>query len=104
MAEDNNKNGRFSITNVLTILGMGAGLLGVWGTLSADNARTKERVDQLEKRVDVERQDTKADVKEIKSDVRATNEAVQLILRKLDVMEAGAMRGRRDNQDARGGR
>jgi hypothetical protein len=44
MAEDNNKNGRFSITNVLTILGMGAGLLGVWGTLSADNARTKERV------------------------------------------------------------
>lgn len=99
MAEEH-KNGRVSITNVLTILGMVAGLLGVWGTLAADNARMKERVDQLERRVENERQDTKADVKEIKSDVKATNENVQLILRKLDVMEAGASRGRRDNNRA----
>lgn len=96
MAEEQ-KNGRVSVTNVLTILGMVAGLLGVWGTLAADNARMKERVDQLERRVENERQDTKTDVKEIKSDVKATNENVQLILRKLDVMEAGARRGRGDN-------
>lgn len=100
MAEEN-KNGRVSIPNALTIFGMLLGLGSTWGLLSAENARTKERIDQLEKRVDNDKQETRADVKEIKSDVRSTNEAVQLILRKLDVMEAGAQRGRRDAKDGR---
>lgn len=96
MAEEH-KNNKVSISNILTILGMAGGLMLVWGNLNGENARTRERIDQIEKRVESERVDSKADVKEIKSDVKATNENVQLILRKLDVMEVGAARGRRDN-------
>ena len=101
MAADDHKNGKISLTTVLTILGMLAGLAGVWGTLSADNASVKQRVIELERRVENDKQETRADVKEIKTDVKSTNEAVQLILRKLDVMEAGAQRGRRDERNSR---
>lgn len=71
------KGHEVSIGNILTILAMAGGLATVYADSSAENAKQKERVDNL-----------KEQAKEIKSDVKETKEAVQLILRKLDVMEA----------------
>ena len=66
-----------SLGNVLTILGMLGAVAVSYGTLSADNARQKERVDTL-----------KEETKEIKRDVKDTKESVNLILQHLKAMEA----------------
>jgi len=66
-----------SLGNVLTILGMLGAVAASYGTLSADNARQKERVDTL-----------KEETKEIKKDVKDTKESVNLILQHLKAMEA----------------
>ncbi len=86
---DEKRNGRLSLSNALTILGMLAGLGAVWGTLSADNADTKRRVTTLEKRQAEDRAETKNDVREVKQDVKQIGSDVQIILRKLDAIEAG---------------
>ena len=67
----------FSIGNILTIVTMVLGMAGGYATLAGENAQQKERVDNL-----------KSEAKEIKKDVKETKENVQLILRKLDSMEA----------------
>lgn len=71
------KGHEISIGNVLTVLAMAGSLVAVYADTSAENAKQKERVDNL-----------KEQAREIKQDVKATNENVQLILRKLDSMEA----------------
>ena len=67
----------FSLSHILTVLAMAGSLVAVYADTSAENAKQKERVDNL-----------KEQAREIKADVKATNENVQLILRKLDAMEA----------------
>ena len=67
----------FSIGNILTIVTMVLGMAGGYATLAGENAQQKERVDNL-----------KQEAKEIKRDVKETKDNVQLILRKLDSMEA----------------
>lgn len=59
-----------------------------WGTLSAENADTKRRLSTLEQRNDETRQEIKNVAHEIKGDVKEVKGDVQLILRKLDSMEA----------------
>lgn len=66
-----------SLGNILTVLGMIGAMSAGYATLAADNAQQKERVDNL-----------KEQAKDIKKDVQETKENVQLILRKLDSMEA----------------
>lgn len=73
---------------ILTIVGMLGGLLGVWGTISADNADTKRRVSEIERRHEETQKDYKTTVKEIKTDVKETKQDVQTVLRKLEVIEA----------------
>ena len=66
-----------SIGNILTILTMAAAVAMSYADNRVENARQKERVDAL-----------KEQAHEIKKDVKETKENVQLILRKLDAMEA----------------
>ena len=75
----------FSIGNILTIVTMVLGMAGGYATLAGENAQQKERVDNL-----------KQEAKEIKKDVKETKDNVQLILRKLDAMEAAQKAERRD--------
>jgi len=71
------KGHEVSLSHVLTVLAMAGSLVAVYADTNAENAKQKERVDNL-----------KEQAREIKQDVKATNESVQLILRKLDAMEA----------------
>ena len=71
------KGHEVSLSHVLTVLAMAGSLVAVYADTSAETAKQKERVDNL-----------KEQAREIKQDVKATNESVQLILRKLDAMEA----------------
>ena len=66
-----------SFANVLTLTGMLLALGASYATLSADNAKQRERVDNL-----------KDETKEIKRDVKETKRDVQSILIKLESIEA----------------
>ena len=77
-----------SLGNVLTILGMLGAVGASYVTLASDNASTKERLATLEKRNDETRTEIKSVAHEIKGDVKEVKGDVQLILRKLDAMEA----------------
>ena len=66
-----------SLANNLTVLGMLAAIGASYADSKVDSATQKERVDNL-----------KQQTHEIKTDVKETKESVQLILRKLDAMEA----------------
>ncbi len=80
-----------SVGNVLTILGMVAAIAVAYADNRVEGARQKERVDNL-----------KDEAKEIKRDVKETNGKVDLILRKLEAMEAVQFAERRRvERDAR---
>lgn len=66
-----------SVGNVLTILGMVTAVAVTYADNRVESARQKERVDNL-----------KEEAHEIKRDVKETNKNVDLILRKLEAMEA----------------
>ena len=85
---------RPSLGNILTILGILGALGAVWAATSADNADVKRRVDTVEKRQIEDRSDVRDNQREIKQDVKETKETVQIILRKIDAMEA-AQKSRR---------
>lgn len=63
--------------NILTLLAMAGAVAVTYADNRVENARQKERVDNL-----------KEEAKEIKNDVKDTKSDVQLILRKLVEMEA----------------
>ena len=77
-----------SLANVLTLLGMAGAIVGSYAALSADQADNKRRIIHLESGEQKTHSLIKENAKEIKNDVRETKDAVQLILRKLDSMEA----------------
>jgi hypothetical protein len=66
-----------SLGNLLTILAMAGAIAGTYAQSSAEQAKQKERVDNLTKQID-----------EVKKDGKDTNRKVELILRKLDAAEA----------------
>ena len=66
-----------SIGNILTILGMAAAVAIAYADNRVENARQKERVDNLKEKVE-----------EVRTDSKDTNSKVDLILRKLEAMEA----------------
>ena len=80
-----------SLGNVLTILGMLGAVGASYVTLASDSATTKQRLATLEKRNDETRTEIKSVAHEIKGDV-------QLILRKLDAMEAVQRHERRERR------
>lgn len=87
-----------SLGNVLTILAMLGALAASYATLSADNARTTQRLDTLEKRNEETRKEIKEVAHEIKGDVKEVKQDVQLILRKLDSLEAVRRSERRNGE------
>ena len=66
-----------SIGNVLTILGMLGAVAVTYADNRVENARQKERVDNLKEKVE-----------DVRRDSKDTNNKVDLILRKLEAMEA----------------
>ena len=81
-------NGRVSLTAGIAAL-VAAGSLLVWvGNLSGEQGKQREKVEQLEKRLAEDREQQRMVTGEIKSDVKRIGTDVQLILRKLDVIEA----------------
>lgn len=90
---DEKRNGRLSLANVLTIVGMLGALVGVWVTVNVDAADTKRRVDTVEKRQIEDRAETKSDVKEVKQDIKDVKNEVQAIRILLERM--GRERGQR---------
>ena len=77
-----------SVGNVLALLTMFGALAGSYATLYADSADTKRRITTLEQRNEETRKEIKDVAHEIKEDVKEVKSDVQLILRKLDSMEA----------------
>ena len=78
----------FSLANVLAMIGTVMLVGGAWGERVADNADTKRRLTVVESRQAEDRGLNRQDREEIKRSVKETNDNVQLILRKLDAMEA----------------
>ena len=77
MSIENNRRRFVSLGNILTILAMATAVAVTYADNRVENARQKERVDNL-----------KDEAKEIKKDVKETAKNVDLILRKLDAWEA----------------
>ena len=96
MKIEHNRRSFVSIGNVLTILGMFGALAVSYATLSADSADTKRRITTLEQRNEETRKEIKDVAHEIKGDVKEVKGDVQLILRKLDSMEAVQRSERRE--------
>ena len=63
-------------------------IAGVYAGNAAENADTKRRLTVVEARQEEARREIKETAHEIKLDVKDTKNDVQLILRKLDTMEA----------------
>ena len=78
---------KISLGNVLTVLGMIAGLAATWATLSADNADTKRRVTVMEERQKEDRREIKQSVKETQQDVKDVKNDVQQIRIMLERMQ-----------------
>ena len=87
-----------SVGNILTILAMFGALAGSYATLYADSADTKRRITTLEQRNEETRKEIKDVAHEIKEDVKEVKSDVQLILRKLDSMEAVQKSERRERR------
>ena len=66
-----------SLSNVLTLLAMAGAIVVSYADNRVENATQKTRVDNLAKQID-----------EVKKDGKDTNQKVELILRKLDAMDA----------------
>lgn len=77
-----------SLGNVLTILGMAGAVAASYAALSADNAATKQRVTALEAGELKTHSLIKDNAGEIKKDVKATQEKVDLILIEIRAMQA----------------
>lgn len=82
-----------SVANVVSLLAIFLTIGGAWAERVADNADTKRRLIVVEERQKEDRGNGKEDREAIKKSVNETNENVQLILRKLEVIEA--INGRR---------
>ena len=92
-----NEGGKsISLGNILTILAMLGTIGGVWATLAADNSKRDLKIDQVEKRQEEDRKETKDTVREVKQDVKTIATDVQKILIKLEAAEVRE-RGR-DNE------
>ena len=66
-----------SLSNVLTLLAMGGAIAAGYADNRVENATQKTRVDNLSKTIE-----------EVKKDGKDTNQKVELILRKLEAMDA----------------
>ena len=77
MPIDKDRRRYVSLGNVLTVLAMTGGIVVSYADNRVENATQKTRVDNLAKQID-----------EVKKDGKDTNQKVELILRKLDAMDA----------------
>jgi len=91
---DEKKNGRITLPAVLAVLGIIGGPLAVWGESQLERGETKQRLSTIEKRQDEDRREIKERLQRIEDKSQRTDDNVQLILRKLDVMDAAQRRSR----------
>ena len=82
------KNGRFHISTAIIILGMIGGPLAVWGESQLERGQTKEKLQQIEKRQQEDRRNTRESIGEVKEHVKAIDQATQLILQEVRAMKA----------------
>ena len=87
-AVEKNRRKYLSVGNILTLLAMLGAIAGGYADNKAETAKQKERVDNLARTID-----------EVKKDGKDTNQKVELILRKLDSMEA--VQRERDRRERR---
>lgn len=87
-----------SLGNILTLLSMAGALVAGGLALSADQERVRARLDNLEQRNQETRQELRTTAQEIKADVKEVKQNVDLILRKLDAMEAVRKAEQRDRR------
>lgn len=85
---DPQKNGRVHIGTVLMVLGVIGGPLAVWGDAQRKEGKVEEKISNLERRQQEDRNAYQVNQHEIKQDVKEVKSDVQTILRKLDAMEA----------------
>lgn len=95
---DEKKNGRLTITQAIALLGLLGAIGGVWGTLAAESADTKRRVDTVEKRQTEDREQVRRDQAEIKDHVKLIDTNVQTILQTIKAMEAVQKTERRERR------
>jgi hypothetical protein len=88
---DEKRNGNRSLGLLATLASLVVAVLAIGSyvvAIAGDNADTKRRVTNIENRQAEDRAETKRDVREVKADVKQIGTDVQIILRKLDAMEA----------------
>lgn len=93
---DDKKNGNGRLSLLITAGGLLLSIAGVWGTLSAEQADVKRRVDTVEKRQTEDRAETKERLRDVNHKADRIDANVQIILRKLDAMEAARQAERRE--------
>ena len=101
MSPEKDRRKFVSIGNILTILAMLGSLVAGGWTLASEQERVKARIDRLEEQNKNTREELKTTAHEIKVDVKEVKTNVDLILRKLDSMEAVRASERRAERDRR---
>lgn len=97
MADDKKiRNGHIALLGTLAALVVSVLAIGSYVVaIAGDNARTKEKVETIERRTEEDRVERRGDAREIKQDVKETKQDVQTILRKLDAIEASQKKAER---------
>lgn len=87
--EKKRSNGQLALIGSIVTLVVGLLIVGGYVVaIAADNADTKRRVTNIEQRQEQDRTEEKESRREVKQDVKDVKQDVQLILRKLDAIEA----------------
>lgn len=94
--DEKNKNGRVSIATVLAVVGIIVGPIAGWGAGEVKRGELVEKVNNLEQRQTEDRREVKERLQRIEDKTQRTDENVQQILRKLDVIESRQQQQRRD--------
>lgn len=90
------KHRHISLSTVAVIVGIIGGPLAVWGEGQIERGSTKEKLQQLERRAQEDRRDTRQNINEVKEHVKLIDQNTQMILQKLTAMEAVQKAERRE--------
>lgn len=99
MSQDEKKNGRISLSTVAIVVGIIGGPLAVWGDSQKERGTTNERLQNVERRQNEDRKDTRSAISEVKEHVKLIDHNTQIILQKITAMEAVQRSERRDRRE-----
>ena len=89
----------FHWKTALVIIGLIGGPLAVWGESQLERGRTKEKLEQVEKRQEQDRRDTRESLGEVNSHIKEIDQNVQIILQKITGMEAVQRAEKRERRE-----